>query len=88
MSEMWNLQRWLEERRVRLVPKTLGHQRFRAAYDFLLLRIKAGEVNPEIGVWWTRLQEADEGQKKRMISELSMLRKKSPRRRRHRRRKT
>ena len=44
MFDMWNLQRWLLERRARLVPKTLAHKRFRAAYDFLMLRISAGEV--------------------------------------------
>ncbi|NJD30513.1 MAG: polynucleotide adenylyltransferase PcnB [Gammaproteobacteria bacterium] len=34
----------------------LEHPRFRAAYDFLLLRAEAGEVEPELAAWWTRLQ--------------------------------
>ncbi len=34
----------------------LEHPRFRAAYDLLLLRIQAGEEDPEVGEFWTALQ--------------------------------
>jgi poly(A) polymerase len=37
--------------------RLLEHPRFRAAYDFLLLRAESGEVDPELAAWWTRLQE-------------------------------
>ena len=86
-ADIWNLQRWLEERRPRLVLKILAHQRFRAAYDFLLMRIRAGEVETEIGTWWTRIQEVSGSQKKKMISDLpSQSRKSSGSRRRRRKR--
>jgi len=38
----------------------LAHPRFRAAYDFLLLRCEAGEVPGEIGAWWTDAQASQE----------------------------
>jgi len=34
----------------------LQHPRFRAAYDFLLLRAQAGVADPELAQWWTDLQ--------------------------------
>jgi poly(A) polymerase len=40
--------------------RQLEHKRFRAAYDFLVLRSRCGEVDPEIADWWTRVQSADE----------------------------
>ena len=33
--------------------------RFRAAYDFLLLRAEAGEIDGELARWWTEFQNAD-----------------------------
>lgn len=39
--------------------RTLEHARFRAAYDLLLLRAKAGEPVEEIANWWTEFQEGD-----------------------------
>ena len=39
--------------------KSLGllhHPRFRAAYDFLLLRAQAGAAEPELAAWWTEIQ--------------------------------
>jgi poly(A) polymerase len=37
--------------------RVLSHPRFRAAYDFLLLRGQAGEVSQELCQWWTGFQE-------------------------------
>jgi poly(A) polymerase len=34
----------------------LQHPRFRAAYDFLLLRAQAGAAAPELAEWWTQIQ--------------------------------
>ncbi|MDP9066705.1 MAG: polynucleotide adenylyltransferase PcnB, partial [Pseudomonadota bacterium] len=34
----------------------LQHPRFRAAYDFLLLRAEAGVADPELAQWWTDVQ--------------------------------
>jgi poly(A) polymerase len=34
----------------------LQHPRFRAAFDFLLLRAQAGVADPELAKWWTDIQ--------------------------------
>jgi poly(A) polymerase len=34
----------------------LQHPRFRAAYDFLLLRAQVGAAAPELAEWWTQIQ--------------------------------
>lgn len=34
----------------------LQHPRFRAAYDFLLLRAEVGVADPELAQWWTDIQ--------------------------------
>jgi poly(A) polymerase len=34
----------------------LQHPRFRAAYDFLLLRAQVGVADPELAQWWTQIQ--------------------------------
>ena len=34
----------------------LQHPRFRAAYDFLLLRAQVGVADPELAAWWTNIQ--------------------------------
>jgi poly(A) polymerase len=51
------LQLRLERAGGRRSLRVLGHPRFRAAYDFLLLRGEAGEVSTELGEWWTDFQE-------------------------------
>ncbi|HVN41733.1 MAG TPA: polynucleotide adenylyltransferase PcnB, partial [Steroidobacteraceae bacterium] len=57
MRELVMLQTRFERRSGRRALRLLEHPRFRAAYDFLLLRAAAGEVDPELAAWWTRLQE-------------------------------
>ncbi|MCW8918201.1 MAG: polynucleotide adenylyltransferase PcnB [Gammaproteobacteria bacterium] len=47
--------------------KLLEQKRFRAAYDFLLLRAKSGEPVQELANWWSRFQEADEAQRQTMV---------------------
>ena len=59
MREIWSLQPRLEQREGKRPYRLLTHPRFRAAYDFLLLRAEAGEVESELADWWTRFQEAN-----------------------------
>jgi poly(A) polymerase len=47
--------------------KLLEQKRFRAAYDFLLLRARSGEPVQELADWWSRFQDADEAQRQTMI---------------------
>src|SRR5262249_32867232 len=44
MKDIWSMQPRFEQRSGRRPFATLAHERFRAAYDFLLLRAASGEV--------------------------------------------
>jgi poly(A) polymerase len=37
--------------------RLLEHKRFRAAYDFFVLRARCGEVDQTLADWWTNVQE-------------------------------
>lgn len=54
--DVWRLQPRFEQRTQGNVAALLEHRRFRAAYDFLLLRAECGEVPTELGEWWTEAQ--------------------------------
>ena len=59
VREIWGMQPRLVNRRGRGgARRLLTHPRFRAAYDFLLLRAESGEDVGEHAQWWTRLLEA------------------------------
>jgi poly(A) polymerase len=67
MREIWILQARLQNRSGRRPFVLLGNPRFRAAYDFLLLRCESGELDMEIGEWWQRFQHAGEEERKSML---------------------
>ncbi len=56
MREIWDLQLRLERRQGKRAAELVDHKRFRAAYDFLLLREQAGEDIGDLGQWWTEFQ--------------------------------
>ncbi len=87
MIEIWELQIRLEQRRPRTIKRLLSHRRFRAAYDFLLLRAGSGEVSDTLADWWTKIQEMPPADVQRMIQGLEQSkprRKASTRRKRKR----
>lgn len=67
--EIWSLQDRFHQRAGKRPWKLMEHPRFRAAYDFLVLRAAAGEIDPEVSDWWTRFQDADEGERERMAAQ-------------------
>ena len=71
-----------------MIEKLLEHRRFRAAYDFLLLRSEAGELDPKLAEWWTEIQECDQPSRQKMIKELGGSGVPRKRRKRPRRSKT
>lgn len=71
MREIWGLQSRLERRTGKRAFRMLEHPRFRAAYDFLLLRAEVGEVETSLAQWWTDFQEAGDDEKRVMVRELS-----------------
>ncbi|HEN46914.1 MAG TPA: polynucleotide adenylyltransferase PcnB, partial [Mizugakiibacter sp.] len=56
MEDMWALQARFRQRSKGRVKRLLAHPRFRAAYDFLLLREWESTEMAELGVWWTQAQ--------------------------------
>lgn len=82
MKEVWDLQARLPKRRGKRAELLLGHPRFRAAYDFLLIRESAGEDTGGLGQWWTEFQDLDEEGRRTMVNALGTPAGKKRRRRR------
>ena len=59
MRDIWAMQPRFERRNGKSPYKMLEHPRLRAGYDFLLLRCESGELDAELGAWWTAFMEAD-----------------------------
>lgn len=57
VRNIWDMQRRLERRVKKHLESILTHPKFRAAYDFLLLREQAGEQLAGAGKWWTQYQQ-------------------------------
>ena len=70
IKDIWVLQLKLHSRIGRQPYKTLKHPRFRAAYDFLLVREKAAAKTKDLGFWWTEFQKNNEDLKKKLINDL------------------
>jgi poly(A) polymerase len=86
--EIWAFQARLKRRNGKRAARLVEMPRFRAAYDFLLLRIESGEDEfKALGDWWTEFQESDEERRGSMSSEAPSAGGRN-RRRRKRRRKT
>jgi poly(A) polymerase len=89
MREIWGLQPRFERRHGKAPLRLLEHIRFRAGYDFLMLRAAADEVPAAFADWWTRFPHADDDERERMIREAANEGESTasaPRRRRRRRR--
>lgn len=70
IREIWSMQMRLNNRVGKRPFRLVDNPRFRAAYDFLLLRNQSGEALDELSDWWTRFQDESEEQKIRMIRSL------------------
>ncbi len=68
MRSVWLLQPHLITRRGKRVFKTLSHRYFRAAFDFLELRVQAGEPYQEVYMWWKSFQEANHEERAHMVA--------------------
>jgi len=80
--EIWSLQSRLERRRKRGAARMVAHPRFRAAYDFLLLRAEAGEPVAAAAEWWTEFQAHDPEGRVKGDQASGKGRRRGPRRRR------
>ena len=67
MKEIWAMQPRFLGRAGRRPFRLLEHPRFRAAYDFMLLRCESGEIDVEIGHWWETFQHAKVSERENML---------------------
>ena len=70
MREIWDLQIQLPRRGGNRAQRLSEHPRFRAAYDFVLLREQSGEDLEGLGDWWTKYQSADGEARLSMVTAL------------------
>jgi len=67
MKEIWGLQPRFEQRAGQRPFRLLENERYRAGYDFLLLRCESGEVPMELANWWDKFAHADTDTRNRML---------------------
>ena len=86
MREIWMMQPRLEKRG-RQAFTLITQLRFRAGYDFLLLRAGAGELDGTMADWWTAFTTGNHDERERLVKEsLANAPKGSGNRKRRRRR--
>jgi poly(A) polymerase len=67
MKEIWLMQQRFEQRSGQRPFRLLEQPRFRAGFDFLLLRCASGEVDDELGLWWDEFQGASAERQAEML---------------------
>ena len=80
MREIWTAQARLPRRQGKRAYRLLEQSRFRAGYDFLMLRCQIGEPLEDLCYWWTRFQEMDSAGRAAMLKQLGGARKRRRRR--------
>ena len=68
MRELWALQPRFERRAGKTPYKLIDHPRFRGGYDFLLLRCASGEIDNDIGEWWTAFLQGDGAEREALLA--------------------
>jgi len=66
MREVWSLQPKFNARFGSKPSRLITHPRFRAGYDFLVLRAETGGADPELAEWWAKYQAASETEQRKM----------------------
>lgn len=87
MKDIWILQDKLTRREGKKAYKTFEHPKFRAGYDFLLLRSEIEPNNPqlaELAKWWTNFQNVSPDTQQHMVKDVKIPqgRRRTPRKRR------
>lgn len=86
MRDIWAMQPRFERRIGKSPYKLLEHLRLRAGYDFLLLRCASGEIDSEIGEWWTAFIDADGAGREELLTKKPGAANEGPAKKRPRRR--
>lgn len=88
IREVWNLQPKFNARVGAKPSRLITHPRFRAAYDFLVLRAQTGDVSLEVAQWWETYQEENENTQRKMTQPQANDKAVNPKRKRTYRKKT
>jgi len=67
MKELLTMQWRFGERHGARAARLLQHKRFRAAYDFLVLRASCGEIDQDTVKWWSELQNLPPEEQSKML---------------------
>ncbi|KAF0811964.1 Poly(A) polymerase I [Andreprevotia sp. IGB-42] len=70
MKEIWLLQPRFEQRVGMRAHRLLEQPRFRAGYDFLVLRAECGLADKALAEWWTQFQYCDQDTRAAMVANL------------------
>ncbi len=70
MHDIWKLQYRLNHRQGKRAWRIFSHRRFRAAYDFLMIRASQDPNLVELSTWWTEFQYVSDKEKTVMIEKL------------------
>jgi len=70
MQAIWILQFQLVKRRPNRIMTIYQHRYFRAAVDFMALRIEAGEISSEHYDWWKQFASLDPEAQEKMIASM------------------
>ncbi|MFZ6768151.1 polynucleotide adenylyltransferase PcnB [Undibacterium sp. Di26W] len=68
MRDIWAMQPRFEKRIGKTPYKMLEHPRLRAGYDFLLLRCASGEIDADLGEWWTDFIDGEADEREHLIN--------------------
>ncbi|MFW1859056.1 polynucleotide adenylyltransferase PcnB [Acinetobacter defluvii] len=80
IREVWEMQTRLLNPKPQQIEALSGHARFRAGFDFLLLREKSGDpLTQGMGAWWEAYQTMSTDEKERAISSYNRQRAKNRR---------
>jgi len=80
IREVWEMQTRLLNPKPQQIEALSGHARFRAGFDFLLLREKSGDETAQgMGSWWEAYQQMGSDEKERAIAQYNRQRAKSRR---------
>jgi len=67
MSEIWRLQIRFENLSQKKVYRLFTHPRFRAAYDFMLIRSESDQFDKNLSHWWEKFVTSDDNTRKILI---------------------
>lgn len=85
MREMLAMQPRFGVKRGKRALNLIEHRRFRAAYDFMLLRAKCGDFDPELAKFWTDVQHQNSEERARSFelgTQVASTKRRRPRKRR------